>query len=158
MRVTVGKNDVRTKLVGHILQPEVHKENTVNGFQVKTPIGTLLALAGNGMGKIIQSAFAEVDLLAVLHLDNKLLTVLSRTVNVVDDTTVAHILGQDLLIQKSDIGDALLLHKKVIEKIYQQVLADFLTEDFLKTDVRERIDIFCHYGISLSVGFHKDNA
>ena len=45
----ICKHNIRTKLMRQIVQPEVHKEHTIYGFQVKLPFGSFLTLPGNSL-------------------------------------------------------------------------------------------------------------
>lgn len=144
MRVTVRKDNVRAELVGSVLQTEVHEEDTVNGLQVKLPAGSLLTLTRNGMRKIEQRTLLKVRLLPVLHLHNDMLPRLRGAIDVINNTPVTHVFGQQFFIQKSDVLYGPLTHQQVVQEVYEQILADLLAEYLLEAHVRKRIDKFSH--------------
>ena len=150
MRITVRKDNVRAELVGSVLQTEVHEEDTVNGLQVKLPAGSLLTLTRNGMRKIEQRTLLKVRLLPVLHLHDDMLPCLRGAIDVINNTPVTHVFGQQLFIQKSDVLYGPLTHQQVVQEVYEQILADLLAEYLLETHVRKRIDKFSHAALFLA--------
>ncbi len=96
------------------------------------------------MGEIKQRPFAEVGLLSVLHFHNEMLTRFGRAIDVVNHATVAHEFGQQFLVQKRDIPDLLFVYKQVVQKVDQQVFADFLFENPLKPRVGKGVDKAWH--------------
>ena len=144
MCVTVRKDNVRAELVGSVLQTEVHEEDAVNGLQVELPAGSLLTLTRNGMRKIEQGTLLKVRLLTVLHLHDDMLPRLRGAIDVINNTPVTHVFGQQFFIQKSDVLYGPLTHQQVVQEVYQQILADLLAEYLLEPHVRKRVDKFSH--------------
>ena len=96
------------------------------------------------MGEVEQRALLEVDLLLVLHLHDEVVTIVVRTINVIDNAPVAFKLRQQFLVQKLDVLDVPFSYQEVVQEVNQQVLADLLSEDSLEPYIGKRIDKLCH--------------
>ena len=87
-----------------LVQQEIDEEDSVHRFYIELPTLSLHALTDNGMGKIIQSTFLEINLGAVLHLHNYFLTRVRGAEDVVDGNTLSRIDRQLLIVQKGKVG------------------------------------------------------
>ena len=144
MRLPVAQYHIRPELSRRILQPEIHEKDAIDGLQFEFPPRPLLPLPGDGLREIEQRPLAEILLAPVLHLDDELLAVVRRAINVIDAVAVFHRISQHFFINKLNVFDVPLAHQQIVQEINQQILVDFLPEDAFETDIGERIDKSTH--------------
>ena len=122
MALAVGKHDVGAQLaLGRAGHEEVHEENAVHRLDGKPPVGPTLALPRYGTRQVIDGTLAEIGQLAVLHLDDELLTAVVGAVDVVDDAAVVAVLRQLLLVEKTYVLHPALALKQRVEETDEQV-------------------------------------
>ena len=144
MRVAVGKHDVRAQFPWKVRQAEIEKEYAIDSFQVEFPIHAFLALASDGLRKVIQCPFTEIDMLFVLHLHDELFVVFIRAIHIVNQSAVFLKYRKQFLIQEFDVLHLPLSVQQGVEEVNQQILVDFLPEDALETHIRKRINELSH--------------
>ena len=87
-----------------LIQEKINEKYSIHRFYIELPTLSLHTLTDNGMRKVIQSTFFEINLGAVLHLHNYFLTRVRGAEDVVDGNTLSRIDRQLLIVQKGKVG------------------------------------------------------
>lgn len=93
---------------------------------------------------ITDGAVEKIRLPTVLHLQNKSLSLVGLTINIIDNASLVLGGGQFFLVLKNDILYLKFADQQVIKKAYQQVFAELLSEESFESPVSKRIDVFSH--------------
>ena len=148
MRVAVGQHDVGAQLPGQVRELEVEEKHAVDSLQAEHPVHAFLPLARDGLREVIECPLTEVDVLFVLHFDDKLFATLVRAIDVVDQSTVFFVGREQFLVEKTDVFHLSFAFQQGIEEVDEQVFVDFLPEDALEAHVGKGIDESCHVSTS----------
>ena len=95
-------------------------------------------------GRHNRGAVEKIRLPTVLHLQNKSLSLVGLTINIIDNASLILGGGQFFLVFKNDILYLKFADQQVIKKAYQQVFAELLSEESFESPVSKRIDVFSH--------------
>ena len=166
---TVGNHCVRTKLFFQSRLAEVHQEDTVHGrefvpgpivflrltqqeivlFRLRlsglqlTFLSPLLAqvlhLPPDSPAHVKQRPVQEIAVETVLHLHDDVFTRLSQAVQVVDNPRIRHAVRVVFLVQKNQVRNTVLTCQQLVQQRDKQLLAGWLPEDNLESDVGKRI-------------------
>ena len=96
------------------------------------------------MRKIEQSPFAKIDLRTVLHLDDDVVAIVCGTINIVNHAAVALEFRLQFFVQKSNILNMPFTYQQIVQKVDQQILCHFLSENDFESDICKRIDKLRH--------------
>ena len=101
--ITVCQYNIGAQLLV-LIQEKINEKYSIHRFYIELPTLSLHTLTNNGMRKVIQSTFLEINLGAVLHLHNYFLTRVRGAEDVVDGNTLSRIDRQLLIVQKGKVG------------------------------------------------------
>ena len=86
-------------------------------MDVVFPLRPAHSLSGNSLGDIVDAAFLEERLSAVLHLDDDFLSVACLAQDVVDERTVFFKFGGKLLVEECDVLYLPLSLEEVVQEV-----------------------------------------
>ena len=104
----------------------------------------LIYLFQNTSTGIADRAIQKIGLPLVLHFQDESLACVGFAENIVDNASLIFGLWQLLFVFEHYILDVELALQQIVEKAYQQILAEFLTEEALEAPIGKGVDVLCH--------------
>ena len=124
-----------------VLEREAEDADDIYGLQVVVPFVAATGLLADGKSGVVQAALLEVTLHAPLHLHQEMLAPLVHAIHVEHRTAFVRPVRQVLRVEVTDVRDVRLVGKQGAEEADQQFLVQLRAEEFLKSEIRARIDI-----------------
>ena len=110
-------------------------------FELIVPNVTLLGLLADWEGCVVERTVFKKSLIGILHLDDKLLTLLVLTIDVENGLAFRANIPDVFAVEKRHVLYDLLAIKEGVEKVDEQVLVGNCAEDTLEPEIGQQTDI-----------------
>ena len=128
----------RERGVAHFV---VEQSYHIDVFELVVPYIALHGLLADWEGSIVERTVFKKSLIGILHLDDKLLTLLVLAIDIENGLAVGTDIPDMLAVEERHVLYDLLAIKEGVEKVDEQVLVGNSAEDALETEIGQQTDI-----------------